>query len=329
MASDTGIEWTDRTWNPVRGCSRVSPGCQNCYAERIATRFSGPGKPYDGLIKLLGKRHPATGQPPGGTRGRWNGTVRMIDRHLHDPLAWREPSKIFVNSMSDLFHENLSVMDIAAVFGVMAVAARHTFQFLTKREVQMRYWYRMLVENAGTNAIITAAYERLADAGQRVWADEVVRAFDGGVPWPLPNVWAGVSVENREHGLPRIDALREIPATVRFLSIEPLLEDLGELDLTGIHWVIVGCESGPGARPCKASWIRNVRDACRRYGVPMFLKQANDEIELAPAPHHAISMSDRSTQKTKRLIGLPALDGVVYANFPKTESTSTSCNTDS
>lgn len=217
MSANSTIEWTDSTWNPVRGCTKVSPGCTRCYAESFAERFRGvPGHPYEQGFDL-----------------------RLVPEKLSDPLKWKSPRKIFVNSMSDLFHEEVPeefVMDVARV---MATADWHLFQVLTKRAARMRDLL---------NGILASA------AGLR-------------------HIWWGVSVEDRKHGLPRIDLLRQARCAVRFLSIEPLLEDLGTIDLTDIDWVIVGGESGGGARPMRPLWVRNIRDQCKSAGVPFFFKQ--------------------------------------------------------
>jgi protein gp37 len=266
----TDISWSDMTWNCLRGCSIKSPGCHHCYAAMLAARFSGPGQPYEGLayFDANGKAH-------------WTGKIREVPEKLDEPLRKRKPSMIFVNSMSDLFHEDVSDGFIDHVFRMMAKANWHTYQVLTKRA------------------------DRMADYCLKRWVQN-----DPDPIWrPLPNVWLGTSVENRKHGLPRIDHLRRTPAAVRFLSIEPLLEDLGEIEFRGdcpsnvetatghfdpagydpkdcagcgvsrsehdgaIGWVIAGCESGPGARPMDEDWIRSIRDQCIAANVPFFYKQ--------------------------------------------------------
>jgi protein gp37 len=205
------------TWNPVRGCTRISPGCAHCYAETFAERFRGvPGHPYEQGFDL-----------------------RLVPEKLAEPLRWKTPKMIFVNSMSDLFHKDVPDDYILAVARVMQTASWHTYQVLTKRSQRQRDLLRTT----------------LADSARAA------------------HIWWGVSVEDKKHGLPRIDHLRAAPAAVRFLSIEPLLEDLGEIDLEGIHWVIVGGESGPGARPMKPPWVVSLRDQCARAGVPFFFKQ--------------------------------------------------------
>ncbi len=217
MSDRSSIEWTDATWNPVRGCTKISPGCANCYAETFTERFRGvPGHPYEQGFDL-----------------------RLVPGKLEDPLRWRQPRMVFVNSMSDLFHREVPDGYIEKVVRVMLQAPQHTYQVLTKRS-------QRLAELLSTK-LSFAAHQ--------------------------PRIWWGVSVENRKHGLPRIAHLQGAPVTVRFLSIEPLLEDLGEVDLRGIAWVIVGGESGRRARPVQPAWVRGVRDQCRRAGVPFFFKQ--------------------------------------------------------
>lgn len=212
MGDNSGIEWTDATWNPVRGCTKVSPGCKHCYAETFAERWRGtPGHPYEQGFDL-----------------------RLVPESLNLPLRWKRPRTIFVNSMSDLFHEDVPDTYIGEVFAVMEAAGHHRFQVLTKRA------------------------DRLAELAVLL-------------PWPT-NVWMGVSIESADY-VDRIDRLREVPATVRFLSIEPLLGPLPNLSLRGIHWVIVGGESGPGARAMDPGWASDIRDQCLVAGVPFFFKQ--------------------------------------------------------
>ena len=217
MSAYSKIEWTDATWNPVRGCTKISPGCKHCYAESFAERFRGvPGHPYEQGFDL-----------------------RLVPDKLSDPLRWTTPKRVFVNSMSDLFHEEVPDRYILAVAQVMKLANWHTFQVLTKRSERMR---------------------DLLNGPLRVFADE-------------PHIWWGVSVEDRQYGVFRVEHLHATPAAVRFLSIEPLLEELGALDLAGISWVIVGGESGPGARPLHPSWVASIRDQCIQANIPFFFKQ--------------------------------------------------------
>jgi protein gp37 len=217
MSDNSKIEWTDATWNPVRGCTKVSPGCVHCYAETFAERFRGvPGHPFEQGFDL-----------------------KMVPEKLGDPIRWSKPKKIFVNSMSDLFHEGVSDEYIEKVCRVMLAANWHTYQILTKRADRMA----------------SLLQGRLRDSAK------------------ASHIWWGVSVENRQHGLPRIEKLRSADCNVAFLSVEPLLEDLGELDLHGIHWVIVGGESGPGSRPMSPAWVRSIRTQCKAQRVRFFFKQ--------------------------------------------------------
>ena len=217
MSLNSPIEWTDATWNPVRGCTKISPVCKHCYAKTFAERFRGvKGHPYEQGFDL-----------------------RLVPEKLMEPFAWRSPKLVFVNSMSDLFQDGVSDDYTEAVSQVMVTANWHTYQVLTKRSARLR---------------------DLLNGRLRFAADR-------------ENVWWGVSVEDRKYGLPRVDHLRHAPAKIRFLSIEPLLEDLGEIDLSDISWVIVGGESGPGARPMKREWVVSIRDQCRTCGVPFFFKQ--------------------------------------------------------
>jgi protein gp37 len=217
MSLNSHIEWTDATWNPVRGCTKISPGCKHCYAETFAERFRGvKGHPYEQGFDL-----------------------RLVPEKLTEPFSWRSPKLVFVNSMSDLFQAGVPDDYAAAVSRVMATANWHTYQVLTKRAERM---------------------EELLSGQLRFAAQQ-------------ENIWWGVSVEDRKHGLPRVDYLRQAPAKFRFLSVEPLLEDLGEINLSGISWVIVGGESGPGARPMKREWVISIRKQCRKQRVPFFFKQ--------------------------------------------------------
>jgi protein gp37 len=217
MSVNSSIEWTDATWNPVRGCTKISPGCKHCYAETFAERFRGvKGHPYEQGFDL-----------------------RLVPEKLTEPLRWRTPKMIFVNSMSDLFHDAVPEDYIEMVAKVMVAANWHTYQVLTKRSERIK---RLL-------------NSRLSFAAKQA------------------HIWWGVSVEDRRYGVPRIADLWAASAKVRFLSVEPLLEDVGTLNLEGIHWVIVGGESGPGARPIEKEWVISLREQCRRARVPFFFKQ--------------------------------------------------------
>lgn len=217
MSSQSSIEWTDSTWNPVRGCTKLSPGCKHCYAETFAERFRGvAGHPYERGFDL-----------------------RTAPERLADPLKWSSPRMIFVNSMSDLFHDGVREEYIKQVCEVMSLANWHTFQVLSKRSARMA---------------------KLLRGPLRKFAR-------------MSHIWWGVSVENKKHGLPRIADLQSSPASVKFLSIEPLLEGLGSIDLDNISWVIAGGESGPGARPIDIEWVRSIRNQCATSDVPFFFKQ--------------------------------------------------------
>jgi protein gp37 len=217
MSDNSKIEWTDATWNPVRGCAKVSPGCLHCYAETFAERFRGvPGHPFESGFNL-----------------------RLVPEKVGDPIRWSKPKKIFVNSMSDLFHENVPDDYIEKICRVMLAANWHTYQILTKRADRMA-------------ALLQGKLRKAADAS---------------------HIWWGVSVENRQHGLPRIEKLRGAKPAVAFLSIEPLLEDLGKVDFSGIHWVIVGGESGPGARPMLEAWVWSIHSQCETQNIRFFFKQ--------------------------------------------------------
>jgi protein gp37 len=247
VSDRSAIEWTDATWNPVRGCTKVSPGCKHCYAERFAERFRRvPGHPFEQGFDL-----------------------RLVPEMLDAPLRWRRPRRIFVNSMSDLFHSGVPSEYIAAVFGVMAAAPQHTFQCLTKRTDRMRAWF-CWDQYFGALRSDTLRHNRYH--AEKYIGIELPEVHANGIDWPLPNVWLGVSVE-REDYVHRIEDLQACPATVRFLSLEPLLGPLPDLDLHGISWVIIGGESGPGARPLELDWIRDIREQCRRAGVACFVKQ--------------------------------------------------------
>jgi protein gp37 len=269
----TKIEWTDTTWNPIRGCSRVSEGCRNCYAERIAARFSKPGEPYAGVAR----------QTKAG--GRWTGEVTFIEAHLADPMKWKHPRKVFVNSMSDLFHEAIPNIWVDKIFLIMMAMQRHTFQILTKRPERMRDY---CASKETLSRIARFAVEIASDIpGVKFSAWNKPDGFTGIC---LPNVWLGVSVEDQATADARIPLLLQTPAEKRFISYEPALgavnlhEYIHLLDpeywsATNprkeglLHWVICGGESGPGARPMHPAWARSVRDQCAAAGVPFFFKQ--------------------------------------------------------
>lgn len=213
MTTTSKIEWTEQTWNPTVGCTKISAGCKHCYAETMAHRLQAMGTPgYESGFQLT-----------------------ILPQRLNDPMLRNKPTTYFVNSMSDLFHDRITDEYIEKVFDVIHKTPRHTYQILTKRAARMARFFK-----------------------------------NREVP---KNAWLGVSVENKKHGVPRINHLRKVPAHIRFLSVEPLLEDVGELDLTGIHWVIVGGESGPKARPMRPEWADSVREQCEEQDVAFFFKQ--------------------------------------------------------
>lgn len=309
MADKTGIEWTDATWNPLRGCSRVSEGCRHCYAEGVAGRFSGPGLPYEGLI--------AKG-------GQWNGQIKLVPDLLDQPLRWKKPRLIFVNSMSDLFHENVPTEYIDKVFAVMAMAHWHTFQVLTKRPERMRAYFADLKKSFERGFNVCSYFSA---------SDEDIKRI-ANVPQGLPNVWLGVSVEDQAAADERIPMLLETPAAVRWVSAEPLLGpvDIGRwLEPTGVtcmdvcpddrfvdkdgheqievngcmepicrhcglvatwtgyddglDWVVVGGESGKDARPMHPEWARSLRDQCAAAGVPFLFKQWGEWVPRSSCYH--------------------------------------------
>ncbi len=259
MSTSTSIEWTDATWNPVEGCSMAkgseNGGCLNCYAARAALR-----RPAAGLAVMR------------DSGPRWTGKVQLVESRLYDPMHWKKPRRVFVNSMSDLFHESLSNADILSVFQVIGKCPLHTFQILTKRPQRMlsflkdRYWRNLGFSPAmGGNHHVALIY------GEHYRENAV--SF-------LPNVWLGTSVENFKTWDARVHLLKQTPAAVRFVSYEPALECLGCVDMSGLDLVIFGGESGPGARPCNIEWARSTRDQCRAAGCKFFMKQMGSRAGL-------------------------------------------------
>lgn len=264
MGDNTGIEWTGKTWNPLLGCRAVSGGCANCYAVSMAARFGKPGQPFEGLTKKTSKG------------SRWSGEGKVQLQKFADPLRWQKGTKIFVCSMSDLFFEAFPFEQIAAVFGIMALAQRHTFQVLTKRPERMLEFMSWLAEHENpAQACIGYALDQFRDDERELARIErAMRTFDG--TWPLPNVWVGISVEDQAAADTRIPLLLQFPATVHWLSMEPLLGPVslgGALDEIG--WVVVGGESASKARrrPMDLNWARSLRDQCVERGIPFFFKQ--------------------------------------------------------
>ena len=272
MGDRSDIEWTDATWNPVVGCSRVSAGCQNCYAERVAHR--GMAEQHRGLT-IAGEKAP-----------RWNGQVRFVPHVLDKPLRWTKPRRVFVNSLSDLFHEGVSNEQIAAVFGVMAGAPQHTFQVLTKRPERMAEWFRWAESNDHASPLSAACEHAVAQLVERCVAFQA----GPGLTWPLPNVWLGVSVEDQATAEERVPLLLNTPAALRWVSYEPALgpvrfEALVDDEIgaswnafeAGLHWVVVGGESGPSARPFNIKWAMDTVRSGANAGVPVFVKQLGSQ----------------------------------------------------
>lgn len=278
----TRIEWTETTWNPIRGCSKVSPGCAHCYAERMAARFAGRGQPYEGLVDV---------------RGRWTGNVRVLPDKIEAPLRWTKPRLVFVNSMSDLFHEEIDDETILAIFKTMQTARMHTYQILTKRADRMLEWFN------------------------EVWMESGLAFGLRALP---PHIWVGVTAEDQEHVNMRVPLLVAAPVSTRFVSVEPIV---GEVNLSlwlsnpyvypggapdellystrenpdgtvaaNLDWVIAGCESGPHRRRAHVDWFRMLRDQCVDAGVPFFLKQAD---------------------LGEGLVKMPSLDGQTWAQRPE------------
>lgn len=308
MSDKTEISWTDATWSPVTGCTRISDGCTNCYIERTPP------------FRMAHRRF--NGDGVGSTTG-----VQLHPERLRIPMHWRKPRKVFVCSMADLFHDDVPDDYIASVFGVMAVCPDHPFQVLTKRPTRMRSLlggdFRDQVAEETTELLATTpppgrywplTFDRTTEDGFNIW---------GPVAWPLPNVWVGTTVESADY-LWRIDKLRENPAAVRFLSLEPLLGPLPNLDLTGIDWVIVGGESGPGARPMHPAWVRDIRDQCQAAGVAFHFKQWGEWTPERGVRHNDFHQFDNDPGSYVMRVGKKAagreLDGRTWDEYPKTVS---------
>lgn len=299
MADKTLIEWADATWNPIVGCSVVSPGCTNCYAMKLAHRFNlVAGSIYWGLT------HDGASV--------WNGAVSFNDKVLNQPLSWKRPRRIFVNSMGDLFHDNVPDDWIDRVFAVMALAPQHTFLVLTKRAPRMRRYITAI----GRTACIATEVLRI-DRDQPL---ELLR-------WPLPNVWLGVSAEDQARADERIPRLLETPAAKRFVSCEPLLGPihLARFNLPcTLDWVIAGGESGAGARPMHPDWARGLRDQCAAAGVPFFFKQWGEWAPMdpgettldVPVRYPLKAVGERAMKRVGKKAAGALLDGVAHKAFP-------------
>ena len=307
MSSASKIEWTEQTWNPLVGCSIVSPGCTNCYAMKMAVRLEAMGRQeYRGKTKVV------------NGNGVWTGEVGLVESRLIEPLLRKKPTMYFVNSMSDLFHEFVPDEWIDRIFAVMALTPQHTYQVLTKRAERMRRYMDALTAHCADSE--DGLSETLRHIGELAGVDW----RSGSDRWPLPNVWLGVSTERQEEADERIPHLLQTPAAVRFISAEPLLgpiklgfESHGPIGWTNrdfiahLDWVIVGGESGPGARPMHPQWARDLRDQCKAAGVPFFFKQhgawapicgmTEDQIDACyhPAPEGSEA---RRREKTESLV---------------------------
>lgn len=315
MADNTGIEWADATWNPIRGCSRVSEACRYCYAEDQAERIiktdrhrgvpEGAGA-YDGLL--------AKG-------GQWNGQIRVVDTLMNQPLRWNKPRRIFVNSMSDLFHENVPEQVINRIFAIMALATHHTFQVLTKRPARMNE-YLSAPNRAGI--IKGAAWELLGHMPKQSSAGM-------NAAWPLPNVWIGVSVEDQSAANERIPLLLKTPGAVRWLSMEPLLGavDLAHIEepsgdvfnatygwhdaddfarVAGVDWVVAGGESGPEARPMHPDWAASLHKQCSEAGVPFLFKQWGEWAPICEMSEEQVSRTYKSNVRAEHPEDQPVFD---------------------
>jgi protein gp37 len=327
----TEIEWSEKVWNPIRGCSLVSAGCTNCYAMHVASRFNGPGLPYEGLtIK--------TSQGP-----KWTGEIMLLPEKLKEPLYMKKSQTIFVNSMSDMFHEGVPEIFIDQMVVVMALTPWHTYQILTKRAGRMRdywknfSWARAVGNCEGRDGVSTIHKHSMADLeyrfGLRPASHNVVRRD----VLPLPNVWLGVSVEDQERAYERIPILVDTPAAVRWLSMEPLL---GPIDLTGnlpeeralrwyrpiikmVDWVVVGGESGHNARPMHPQWARDIRDQCQPAGVPFFFKQNGEYVSVSEVEgegeHYQFPDGATVRRLGKKAAGR-TLDGRTWDQFPEVKT---------
>jgi len=306
--SKTKIEWSEFSWNPVVGCSKVSEGCLNCYAEKMAERLASiacsPKKKaplteselaYTNVVQMWHDPKIEKTYWKG-----WNGKTAFVESALEKPLHWKKPRMIFVCSMSDLFHESVPFEWLDKVMAIIALCPQHKFQILTKQQKRMLEYYtkpKTLKGECVNNQILPTVQFRVKKRVRTVvhhsqqYSKQQLNMWDG--RWPLPNLWLGVTCENQRTADERIPILLQIPAAVRFISFEPLLEDIdfnlierpnhfhstpyGWLKYFGkqIHWIIIGCESGPKRRPCKLEWVRNIVSQCKAANVPVFIKQLN------------------------------------------------------
>jgi protein gp37 len=316
------IEWCNDTWNPVRGCDIVSKGCTNCYAMKQAHRFSGKGGLYEGLTKLT------NGGPV------WTGKVKLVPDVLDKPLHWKKPRKIFVNSMSDLFHEDIPFDFIATVFAVMSVTTRHTYQILTKRPERMLEFFKWAStdEEGYTHELSDhVADDKIFNYFPDRFGWDHKTGYDSCGPlYPYENIWLGVSVEDQQSANERIQLLLQTPAAVRWLSMEPLISgiDLTSISLARsirntnclikeiqspnkIDWVVVGGESGNGARQCNVEWINNIVKQCKSADVPVFVKQ------LGKHPYFEEPGDEPEPPIAKRYLSLKNKKGGDINEFPE------------
>jgi protein gp37 len=311
------IEWTTETWNPIiSGCSIISEGCQNCYAMKMANRLEHMGQEkYKGLTRKTAKG-----------KTIWNGKINidMNDKALYEPLKTKKPTMYFVNSMTDLFHEDVPFEAIDKIMAVIALTPQHTYQVLTKRDERM---YEYFCQSRPLDFEINNILDLYPVKGSKFELYKIAEKFISN-PTVLPNLWLGVSIENKET-LPRIDNLRKTPAAVRFLSCEPLLQDLGTIDLKGIHWVICGGESGHGARPMHPDWVRSIRNQCKDANIPFFFKQWGEYLPYGTKTDVLMNQfgeTDFSKHQRGNYIGFAKvgkkqagalLDGKEYREMPK------------
>lgn len=336
MGDKTKIQWTDATWNPLRGCSRISDGCRNCYAETVAHRFSGPGMPYEGLTRIV------NGRPT------WTGEIRQVSELMDQPLRWKRPRLIFVNSMSDLFHENVPDHFIDRVFGAMWAChvcaggqSKHVFQILTKRAKRMRDYLRQDRREHWARAAVNIAGKYDSDG----LFDDIANSQGS-----HPRIWLGVSVENQATADERIPLLLDTPAAIRWISAEPLLSKMRlgswlqrshsaafgdgrvtdrmpfwtRIGSTAIDWVVAGGESGPHARPMHPAWARSLRDQCAAAGVAFHFKQWGEwaprhdlqAADLAGKEWHTFDPDTSVCRVGKKAAGR-LLDGVLHDEYPE------------
>lgn len=312
--ADTNIEWTDKVWNPVRGCSRVSPGCDNCYAMRMARRSDVPGGAYEGLTVL----RPKSAKRPGVD---WHGVARLIRDKLAEPLSWRKPRRVFVNSMSDLFHESLAFAEIAAVFGIMGVARKHTFQVLTKRPKRAAEFFSWLAQQREDADLTCQRYARRSIIEPYLFPLHPIKETHQKWPWPYLNVHLGVSAENQDTYNERVPALvHKCQAAVYWASLEPLL---GPIDLRGtghiihLNWIVVGGESGNGARPFDIQWAESLLAQCRESDIAFYMKQMGTARHLRWTQFGQLERSPFDTSDQQTLLRIAQTKGKDPSVWPE------------